>query len=213
MALVSSFGVKCSIKSWLGLFVGKCRAETAADVISPVKKTYLMLLSHSTKCTHELFQSHRWSTMATSTLQDPLTTLSGWSCYPGGFKLEPSIKNNKLSSLHLTELLLASSLNQMERILLQSQSAVSLPNFKQFNSYHSSWRRVWFLFPRSEMCPVQLPFLYGLVCSCTVSPGHFTVKQLKSCQCQPTQKAKPWLLPYTQVQLIDLLIWVVMALA
>lgn len=191
MALVSSFGVKCSIKCWLSLFVRKSRAEIAADVISPVKKTYLMLLSHSTKCTHELFQSHRWSTMATSTLQDPLMTLSGWSCYPGGFKLEPSIKNNKLSSLHLTELLLASSLNQMERILLQSQSAVSLPNFKQFNSYHSSWRRVWFLFPRSEMCPVQLPFLYGLVCSSTVSPGHFTVKQLKSCQCRPTQRAKP----------------------
>lgn len=38
MDLVSSFGVKCSIKSWLGLFVGKSRAETAADVISPVKK-------------------------------------------------------------------------------------------------------------------------------------------------------------------------------
>lgn len=98
------------------------------------KKNYLMLLSHSTKCTHEIFPSHRWSTTATSTLQDPLTTLSGWPCYPGGFKLEQSIKNNKLSSLHLTELLLASSLNQMERILLQSQSAASLPNFKQFNS-------------------------------------------------------------------------------
>lgn len=26
-------------------------------------------------------------------------------------------------------------------------------------THHSSWRTVGFLFPRSEMCPVQLPFL------------------------------------------------------
>jgi len=153
------------------------------------KENSIWCCSHTRQSALMSSFSLRWSTMATSTLQDQLTTLSGWPCYPGGFKLESSIKNNKLSSLHLTELLLASSLNQMERILSQSQSAASLPNFKQLNSsFLLENSGISFPTQWDVSCPASVSlrsslFIYG-------SPGHFTVKQLKSCHCRPTQRAK-----------------------
>ncbi len=132
--------------------------------------------------------------MATSTSQDPSTTLLDWSCYSGGFKREPSITNNKLSSLHLTELLLASSLNQMERILLPSQWAVSLPNFKQFNS--SFLLKKWDLFSHAVRC--VLSSLSSLFMYCFA----------RSFYSQTVGPHKEQSQPHTAVQIINLLIWV-----